>query len=153
MEITITKTKVNEAKSLLEIQKKAFQADLEKYQDYDSSPATEKIERLIRKINMVHHYTIFINGMIVGGIDVRELSNNHYRLNRIFLDPDFQSKGLGSQIMQLIEEKYQNATKWSLDTPKENIKNHHFYQKFGYKIVGEHQITDKLTLLDFEKQL
>ncbi|MGG2065229.1 hypothetical protein [Bacillus sp. S14(2024)] len=44
MHIKLAKTKLVEAEELLCIQKEAFQSDLEKYQDYDSSPATEKVE-------------------------------------------------------------------------------------------------------------
>lgn len=46
MKIEVYKTKVNEAEILLHIQKEAFAADLEKYEDYDSIPATEKLGRL-----------------------------------------------------------------------------------------------------------
>ncbi|MEH7464885.1 hypothetical protein CON64_13600 [Bacillus pseudomycoides] len=81
MNIKLAKTKLEEAEELLCIQKEAFQSDLEKYQDYDSSPATEKVERLMRKIELFHHFTIWINNEIVGGIDVRDLNNQHYRIN------------------------------------------------------------------------
>ncbi|ENQ3080642.1 GNAT family N-acetyltransferase [Bacillus cereus] len=150
MNIKLAKTKLEEAEELLCIQKKAFQSDLEKYQDYDSSPATEKVERLMRKIELFHHFTIWINNEIVGGIDVRDLNNQHYRINRIFLKTSLQNKGLGSRIMNLIHQEFPEAEKWSLDTPKDNIRNHHFYEKCGYRVVGEHQINNKLILLDYE---
>lgn len=51
----LVRTKLKEAENLLYIQKEAFQSDLEKYQDYDSNPAIEKVERLMRKIELFHH--------------------------------------------------------------------------------------------------
>ncbi|WP_408641630.1 GNAT family N-acetyltransferase [Solibacillus palustris] len=79
-------------------------------------------------------------------MDIRKLSNNHYRLNRIFIADAFQNKGLGSQIMQLIENEFPDAHSRSLDTPHLNTRNHHFYEKLGYVKIDEHKISDKVKL-------
>lgn len=55
--------------------------------------------------------------------------------------------------MQLIEVEFPRAVQWSLDTPYLNIKNHHFYEKLGYIKVGEHEITEKLRLIDYIKTI
>ena len=52
--------------------------------------------------------------------------------------------------MNLIQKEFPDAVKWSLDTPKDNVRNHHFYEKCGYKVVGEHQVNDQLILLYYE---
>ncbi len=153
MNIKIIRTRLEEVEILLEIQKEAFQPDLELYQDFDSNPAVEPIDRLKLKVERYYYYTIFIDGKIVGGIDIRPLEENHYRLNRIFLHPNFQDKGYGSKIIKIIEDEFPFAKKWSLDTPFKNFRNHHFYEKLGYRKVGEHKVTEKLTLFDYEKVL
>ncbi|WP_339216804.1 GNAT family N-acetyltransferase [Ornithinibacillus sp. FSL M8-0202] len=153
MDLIIKKTKITEAKRLLEIQKEAFREDLEKYQDYETSPVNEKIDRLLSKITHFHHYTIWLNGEIIGGIDIRDLGKGKYRLNRIFIANQHQNKGLGSEIMQLIEAEYPNALEWSLDTPHLNIRNHYFYEKLGFVKIGENKVTDKLILYVYKKTL
>lgn len=40
----------DEAHRMLEIQKKAFAEDLKRYQDHNTNPVNEQIERLLRKI-------------------------------------------------------------------------------------------------------
>ena len=55
--------------------------------------------------------------------------------------------------MQLIESEFPEAMEWSLDTPHLNGKNHHFYEKLGYIKVGEHDITEKLRLIDYVKTI
>jgi GNAT superfamily N-acetyltransferase len=147
----LIRTNKEEAQKLLGIQKKAFADDLEKYQDDESSPVNEPVERLIRKIELFHHYTIWLHSQIVGGVDVRDLGEGRYRLNRIFLSPDVQGKGLGTKIMELIEKEFPEADEWSLDTPHLNVRNHYFYEKLGFSKVGEHQVTDKLRLVDYVK--
>ena len=50
-----------------------------------------------------------LEGEIIGGIDIRELKDHRYRLNRIFLAKEHQNKGLGSRIMQLIVNEFPQA--------------------------------------------
>lgn len=92
MEIKIQRTTINEAEVLLDVQREAFKEDLDKYQDYDTSPATEPIEKLIRKINNSFHYTIFQENTIIGGIEVRKVSETQFYLNRVYLSPNFQNQ-------------------------------------------------------------
>lgn len=153
MELTIKRTKEKEAQRLLEIQKEAFVEDLKRYQDHDTNPVNEPIERLLRKIENFLHYTIWSDDEIIGGIDIRDLKDDRYCLNRIFLSNKYQNKGFGTRIMNLIEKEFPSAIEWSLDTPHLNKRNHHFYEKLGYEKVGEHQISDKLSLIDYVKTI
>lgn len=151
MTLMLKKSTQSEAPILLEIQQQAFEADLRMYEDITSSPVNEPLDRLQYKIQHYEHFTIWHNTEIIGGIDIRKLPNNHYRLNRIFIADAYQNNGLGTQIMQLIENAFPDARSWTLDTPHLNTRNHHFYEKLGYAKIGEHKISDKLTLFDYEK--
>lgn len=153
MKLTITKTNMHEAPILLKIQQEAFEEDLKKYEDHDTNPANEPIERLVSKVGRFLYYTIWYGEEIIGGIDIRDLKDNRYRLNRIFLAKAHQNKGLGSRIMQLIENEFPSAIEWHLDTPHLNTRNRHFYEKFGYEKIGEHQVSEKLILFDYVKKM
>jgi GNAT superfamily N-acetyltransferase len=153
VELRLVRTHVDEAEELLEIQKKAFADDLKKYQDHESSPVNEPIDSLMKKIESFHHYTIRLNRDIIGGVDIRNLGEGNYRLNRIFLSNEVQGKGFGTKIMELIEMEFPLACEWSLDTPHLSTRNQHFYEKIGYKRVGEHLVSDKLILIDYVKRI
>ncbi|ATP40080.1 hypothetical protein CSE16_08465 [Solibacillus sp. R5-41] len=151
MALAIKPTIKEEVEELLLIQQEAFANDLNKYQDFETSPVNESSERLLYKVENFLHYTIWYDEQIIGGIDIREGKEAKYRLNRIFLANTYQNKGLGTHIMQRIEAEFPNAVEWSLDTPHLNNRNHHFYEKLGFKKVGEHKISDKLILFDYKK--
>ncbi|WP_338653056.1 GNAT family N-acetyltransferase [Sporosarcina psychrophila] len=153
MDLIIKRTKEVEARRLLEIQTEAFSEDLIRYEDHDTNPVNEPIEKLLRKIEIFIHYTILLDDEIIGGADIRDLKENKYRLNRVFLSCEYQNKGLGSKIMKLIESEFPTAIEWSLDTPHLNTRNHHFYEKLGFKKVRQHQITSKLFLIDYVKKI
>jgi len=151
--LLIQRSSKHEASVLLDIQKEAFQEDLIKYEDYETSPVNEPIERLIKKIELFIHYTIWIDGKIAGGADIRDMSEGRYRLNRIFLSERYQNKGFGTEIINLIEAEFPLAKEWTLDTPHLNTRNHHFYEKLGYKREAQHQINSKLILIDYVKKI
>lgn len=53
--------------------------------------------------------------------------------------------------MQEIEKRFAHCTKYALFTGKHSTKNLYLYQKIGYKIVGEEQLNDKVTIVNLEK--
>ena len=151
MELIIRRSKTEDAEALLEVQKESFNEDLLKYEDFDTSPANEPIERLIRKINNFYYYTVLLDNEVIGGVDVRKVSDTQCRLNRIFLKVKCHNQGIGTKEIYFIENEFPDVTEWSLDTPFKSYRNHHLYEKIGYKKVGEHRVTDKLVLFDYVK--
>ncbi|WP_144449108.1 GNAT family N-acetyltransferase [Halalkalibacter nanhaiisediminis] len=152
MDIRIQRTTKGEVSELLKIQKEVFQADLQRYKDYESSPATESHDSFIQRINESFHYTIFIEGELAGGINIWKITSTHMGLFRIFLKEHFQNRGYGSEIMRLVEHQFPEAQKWSLNTPKDNVRNRYFYERIGYQKIGELQVNDKLILIEYEKE-
>ena len=59
-------------------------------------------------------------------------------LGTIFLDPVYQNRGIGTFTMDHVHQTYP-AKRWVLDTPEWHIRNHHFYEKLGYRKVGEQE--------------
>ncbi|MBM7615879.1 GNAT family N-acetyltransferase [Alkaliphilus hydrothermalis] len=151
MELLIKRTNLDEVEELLEIQKSAFHEALERYQDYDTSPATEAKERLQYKIQHYHHYTIYMDDELIGGAEVRIKSVSHCYLNRIYVNPTHQGKGIGKKVMLHLEGLYPQATTWSLNTPHMEYRNHYLYEKMGYRKIGEEAFSDKMNLFYYEK--
>ena len=82
-------------------------------------------------------YKITKDGKVVGGVIVfinRDANND---LGSIWVEPQCQNLGIGGQAIQFIEKIHPDAKKWSLWTPEWSTRNHHFYEKCGYKKVGE----------------
>jgi ribosomal protein S18 acetylase RimI-like enzyme len=152
VELVIRRTFIDEAEDILSVQKVAFKEDLETYKDFETNPATEPIKKLLYKINKNFHYTILIGDKIIGGAELRLDSESECYINRIFLLPEFQNKGLGTRIMNYFENQFPNVKKWTLCTPHKNYRNHRFYEKLGYKKVGEHKVMEGLNLIDYLKE-
>ncbi|MDF2963616.1 MAG: hypothetical protein K0S39_5351 [Paenibacillus sp.] len=151
--LSIRRTKPNEAVQLHRIQKEAFQEDLNTYQDFETNPACESIDRLLYKINTYDYYTLFFHSEVIGGAAVRKSADREYRISPMYLSPDYQNKGLGSQILRSLLALYPDARLWTLDTPKQSIRNGHFYEKLGFIPIGEKYINEQLTLTRYQREM
>jgi GNAT superfamily N-acetyltransferase len=152
MDLMIKRSGLNDVDRLLTIQKQAFAEDYQLYEDHQTTPVNETKEKLIINIKHAIHYTIWFNHVIIGGIDIRKKEHT-LLLDKLFLANEYQNKGIGSKIMKLIEAEFPVIKVWRLYTPYLNTKNHHFYEKLGYKKIGEIQLTEKLLLFKYEKRI
>lgn len=76
---------------------------------------------------------------MAGGICVIPSKTNKIEIKFFFISDDFQNRKIGTKVMELIENKYNSATTWTLVTPYKAFRNHHFYEKLGYLKVNEIQ--------------
>jgi len=77
-------------------------------------------------------YKVTLNDQVIGGIIVWILPEGDNILGTIFIDPDFQDRGVGRRTWEFIEETYPDSLSWRLATPAWAEKNHYFYRKCGF---------------------
>ncbi|SFI71683.1 MULTISPECIES: GNAT family N-acetyltransferase [unclassified Bacillus (in: firmicutes)] len=139
--IRIEKASIIDAETLTEISKKAFNEETKKWFpnqeniiDYNiQPPGYASIEMTKYMIKELNYFKILYNEMIVGGIIVTISGQSFGRIDRIFVDPNSQGKGIGSKVITLIEQEFLNVRTWDLETSSRQINNHFFYEKMGYK--------------------
>ena len=85
------------------------------------------------------YYKIVDEGRIIGGFLIFDLGEGHFELGRIYIDPAYHNRGIGTRALRFIEAAFPQATRWTLDTPVWAKRNHHFYEKMGYVKTGEYQ--------------
>ncbi|MCP4178316.1 MAG: GNAT family N-acetyltransferase [bacterium] len=82
-------------------------------------------------------YTILDEERIIGGFFIFQKSQTHMELTRIFIDPKYIRKGIGSRSIRYLIRKYPQIKTWTLDTPKWNIRTKSFYNKMDFRIANE----------------
>ena len=142
-QITIEKAIISDAKRLAEIEKRAFDVELQKWVmqpnveiDNNLKPpgyATTKMTNYM--IIELDYFKVLNQGEIIGGIIVTISGTSYGRIDRIFIDPAFHGQGTGTAVMKLIEKQYPNVRIWHLETSSKLLKNHHFYEKLGYELT------------------
>ena len=135
--VTIERSEVEEAERLVRVQVASFHSDAALYPGVEEGgpPGYDSVDLMQRKIAEDIAYTIFADGEIVGGVILFAKEMEHMHLDVIFVAPEMHGKGIGSRAMTFLAENYPGV-RWTLDTPVYAVRNHHFYEKFGY-IRGE----------------
>lgn len=151
--ISFSRASEKDAQLLLDAKIKAFAWDVNTYgmgpQGYDS------LEDLTNAINKAYYYKILYDNIIVGGFSLYKLSEDHFELGSIYVGPEYQNKGIGSETLNFIEQSFPEVKKWILDTPYLSFRNHHFYEKMGYVKVGEFnpEADKEFKLFKYEKNI
>ena len=148
---------------LTDIQQKAFQPLYEKYHDEGNPCLRDKRDILCRLDNPNFLYlTILLDGKIVGGIlyrvkgstpFVKNLRLGKYYLCRVYISPEYQSKGIATQAILQSEKYLKKPRKLYVDFPEDLEKNRKCYTKCGYKDTGKRlEAEPGLILACFEKK-
>lgn len=153
--ITLERAQPEDAAALVRVQVAAFHHDSAIYPGVEPGgpPGYDSVAAMQDKIACDECYKILRNGEIVGGVVVFQREAGHSHLDVLFIAPEYHGQGIGTQAMQWIEQAHPTRL-WTLDTPKYATRNHHFYEKFGYRKTGEHEIEgDSVVLFAYEKRL
>jgi ribosomal protein S18 acetylase RimI-like enzyme len=65
--------------------------------------------------------------------------------------PDSQNKGIGTRLMQAIEEHFRMADRYELFTGHRNARNLYLYRKLGYREFKRVPVNDLIILVFLEK--
>ncbi|MCI9571578.1 MAG: GNAT family N-acetyltransferase [Lachnospiraceae bacterium] len=151
----LIKIGIDDAEKLWKMQIEAFYDLYEKYQDAETSPATEKIDKIIMRLNQSFTYYYFIeaNGIIVGAVRVvdRQEEGMAKRISPVFIMKEYRNKGYAQKAIQLVEEIH-GSSNWELNTILQEKGNCYLYEKMGYHQTGKTEtINNKLTLVFYRK--
>lgn len=153
MEIALKRASAADAQQLYALQIHSFKPLLDKYQDFDTDPGAEKIERTIGRLGEGNSFFYFIqlDGIHIGAIRIIDLGDL-CMLKQIFILPEYQGHGYAQTAIALAESLHKDAVHWELDTIKQEEKLCHLYEKMGYRQTGkEENIKDGMTLVFYRK--
>lgn len=155
MEVRLQRAVVGDAEAILELQVRAFLPLLEKYEDADTNPANEGLEKLVSRITNSQgaFYKIMLGDILVGGIGVKwKDKENQLWLGPLFVHPLYQGQGIARKAMDFTEQMYPQAESWGLATVAEEERNCRLYEKMGYTRTAEQRrLNDKATLVFYQK--
>ena len=153
--ISFEKAKIEDAEALTEVQRRAFDDDSRRFGGLSAGgpvphvsggpvphvsggpPGYDSVDWTLWAMKTGIYYKILAGDRIIGAVILFDMHKRHFNLGRIFVDPDWQDRGIGSQAIRFIEKTFPYVKRWSLDTPEWAVRNHHFYEKLGYVKVGE----------------
>lgn len=155
MNIELIRATADDAHKLWQMQIRAFKELFEKYQDFDTSPGNEPLDKTIFRLSQQNTYFYFIiyNSLKAGAIRVVDNKDNvtSKRISPIFVMPEFRNMGIAQKAILAVEEIH-GSDNWELDTIMQEKGNCYLYEKMGYSRTGKTEnVNDKLTLVFYKK--
>lgn len=155
MDIKLIKANIKDAETIWTMQKSAFNELLQKYQDYDTNPASEPLEKTIQRLNQpfTFFYFISLNREIIGAIRVIDKHNNQEkkRISPIFILPPYRHNGYAQEAIRQAELIH-GSFGWELDTILQEQPLCRLYEKMGYaKTDRTKKINEKMSLVFYIK--
>ena len=152
--VKLIKASIGDCAEIHKMQVHSFKALLDKYNDIDTNPGAESIERIITRMKQdnTDYYLIQLENKNIGAIRIVRLPNNIHRISPIFIMPEFQGKGYAKQAIRKAETLYKQAIGWELDTIKEEPQLCHLYEKMGYHTNGKIEVLqENMTIVYYVK--
>ena len=153
--VSLRKAEYSECPLLLRIQVRSFIELLQRYEDYESSPAAENLDRVQQRFvqSFTDYYLIMLEDEPIGMLRVCNFGEN-CRLSPICILQEYQGKGYAQEAIAQMEQLYPHAKKWELDTIAQEEKLCYLYEKMGYRKTGrEEHIKEGMDLVFYRKEM
>ena len=138
VDIQLLQVTPEDAKILANLSEAAFHTDSEIGGPLGSGggpPGYNSAKAQLWFMKNLNYMKIILNNDIVGGLFYNSRKKGHFILERIFVDPQYHNRGIATQAMTFLFQKYPD-TVWTLDTPEWNVRTRHFYEKLGFVQIG-----------------
>lgn len=142
---------MDDAKEILALQKLCYISEAEIYSDFTISPLIQTNDEIKAQFEDYFFLKAVESGRIIGSVRARISSQDTCYIGRLIVHPEFQNLGIGTQLMERIEEIFNKCHRWELMTGDKSEMNIKFYEKRGYNIFKTEKINSKLNLVFLEK--
>jgi ribosomal protein S18 acetylase RimI-like enzyme len=140
-----------DAQAVLALQKIAYRSEAEIYGDCTIPPLTQTLDEIEADFRNQLVLKASVEGRVVGSVRGYAEGGTCF-IGRLVVYPEFQNRGIGSQLMEEIETRFGYAERFVLFTGHKSERNLHFYRKRGYEAFRSESVTEHLTLVYLEKR-
>jgi len=141
---------IADAEEILKLQKLAYQSEAIIYNDWSIPPLNQTLEDIKKEFAEITFLKSCNSDRIIGSVRV-SIHNGNCEIGRLIVHPDFQGRGIGTQLMLAIESEFPTAKRFELFTGSKSVRNIRLYERLGYKIFQTKQLSELVELVFMEK--
>ncbi|GGE62372.1 GNAT family N-acetyltransferase [Priestia taiwanensis] len=136
------------AKELYTMQLESYKVEANLIDFHDLPPLKETLEVL--QASQETFYGYYMENKLVGAISYKVV-DNVLDIHRVIVKPTHFRRGIAQELMKKVLYLPKQLDKVIVSTAKKNTPAIHLYKRFGFRLVEEIYLTDKLTLVKMEK--
>jgi len=146
----IKRASLEDAETILHLQIHAYLSEAEIYNDYSIPPLIQTFSEIKQEFSQQVFLNAIEEGNIVGSVRAY-IENGTAYIRRLMVKPDSQNKGIGTRLMQAIEEHFRMADRYELFTGHRSARNLYLYRKLGYREFKRIPVNESIILVFLEK--
>ncbi len=148
--LAIETASVEDAKTILHLQKEAYQSEAEIYGNFDIAPLKQTLDEIRHDFSKKCFLKASFKNHIVGSVRAYSDGETCF-IERLIVAPSKQDLGIGSKLLKAIEDRFPDSPRFELFTGHKSRRNLFFYQKRGYSEFKHSIVCDKITRVYLEK--
>lgn len=144
------KAQKEDLEEILKLQYLAYQSEAKLFGNMDIPPLMQTLEEVYDEFQKgAILKAVDDGGIIIGSVRAYQDGGTVY-IGKLMVHPSKQGQGIGTQLLLEMEKQYLNQ-RYELFTSTRSEKNIALYQKLGYEIFDEEQVTEELRFVYMEK--
>ena len=146
----ILRAEKGDLRKILDLQYIAYQSEARLFKDQDIPPLKQTladVEKEYQKGNILKALDDDKN--IIGSVRAF-CDNGSVYIGKLMVHPSKQGQGIGTKLLIEMEKQYPKQ-RYEVFTSTKREKNIVLYQKLGYKVFDEKQVTEELRFVYMEK--
>ena len=141
---------IEDAEAILALQRLAYQSEAAVYDDFTLRPLTETLEEIKSRFHDRKFLKAIEGEQIVGSVRAFQKDATCH-VERLVVHPDYQRRGIGTALLNMIETCFPAASRFELFTGHKSESNIRLYERVGYRAVRQKRVNEKITLVVMEK--
>ena len=147
----VVRAEERDLQKILDLQYLAYQSEARLFDNQDIPP----LKQTLTDVGDEYQKGIILKALdedktIIGSVRAF-CDNGTVYIGKLMVHPSKQGQGIGTKLLLEMEKQYLNQ-RYELFTSTRSEKNITLYQKLGYKIFDEEQITEELRFVYMEKR-
>ena len=146
----IKKAQKEDLEEILKLQYLAYQSEAKLFGNIDIPALMQTLEEVYDEFQKgAILKAVDDGGIIIGSVRAYQDGGTVY-IGKLMVHPSKQGQGIGTQLLHKMKKQYLNQ-RYELFTSTRSEKNIALYQKLGYEIFDEEQVTEELRFVYMEK--
>lgn len=139
-----------DAEEILQLQKLAYQSEAAIYSDWSLPPLIQTLAEMKKEFIETIFLKAYDAGRLIGSVRA-STHDGTCEIGRLIVHPDFQQRGIGTQLMSAIEAEFPHVKRFELFTGSKSEGNIRLYERLGYRVFRTEQLAPRIQLLFMEK--
>lgn len=150
--MNIKKAEKEDLQDILDLQYLAYQSEARLFNNMDIPPLKQTLEDVFNEYKKgIILKALDEKGKIIGSVR-GYLEDGTVYIGKLMVHPQDQGKGIGTKLLLSIEREF-TSYRYELFTSTKSKRNIELYEKLGYKVFSERNISEELRFVYLEKEL